>query len=78
MAITKLRQDIINMSSSFIALLLPIPHESIILNHIVIFHVQDENEQMLFQSQHAWSLGHPANLHWGRLIVHFLPPTLSM
>jgi hypothetical protein len=35
--------------------LAPIPHESIILSHIIMFHEQDEIKQMLFQGQLGWS-----------------------
>jgi hypothetical protein len=36
-------------------ILTPISHEGIILNHIIIFHVQDETKQMLFWGQFGWS-----------------------
>jgi hypothetical protein len=36
-------------------ILVPIPHENIILNHIIIFYEQDEIKQTLFQGQLGWS-----------------------
>ncbi len=33
----------------------PIPHEGIILSHMIMFHEQDETKQMLFQGQIGWS-----------------------
>jgi hypothetical protein len=35
--------------------LAPIPHDNIILSHMIMFHEQDEIQQMLFQGQLGWS-----------------------
>jgi hypothetical protein len=42
-------------------ILAPIPHEGIILSHIIMFHEQDETKQMLFQGQLGWS---PNSVMW--------------
>lgn len=47
---TKLMQDVINMSSSLLHSYFN-PHDGIVFNHIIMFHVQNEIEQMLFRSQ---------------------------
>jgi hypothetical protein len=44
-------QDAINMPSSFIAFIIPIPQEMIIYHNIIIFHVNNEIEQTFFWSK---------------------------
>jgi hypothetical protein len=51
-------QDVINMSSSLLHSYFN-PHDGIVFNHIIMFHVQNEIEQMLFRSQ--WL---PKNAMW--------------
>ncbi len=48
MAVTKLMQDAIKMLSFFIEFF-SIPKEGVTLNNIIIFHLQEETNQILFQ-----------------------------
>jgi hypothetical protein len=50
---TKLMQDVINMSSSLLHSYFN-PQEGIVFNHIITFHVQNEIEQTSFRSQIEW------------------------
>jgi hypothetical protein len=57
-----------------------IPHEGIILSHIIMFHEQNETKQTLFQGQLGWSPNsvvwlpcepHMTNNGWDHKLCHF-------
>lgn len=65
-------QDAIKMLSSFISLLLQFQKskEIIILSNIIMFHIQDEVEQVLFQGQLGWLFENAISFPFGACMIN--------